>query len=251
MFLVRGLLPFLQAHIWPVSGRRAFYIRYEDEQGEHLRIRLRGDDAVLENLFAEHMADRGRWSALAYVPEPERFGGPDKLPWAEEHFHMSTRVALERLARPTHVYGDALYDAMNSFVIAAHTAGLKRAESVSWFGDLYRHWLPLFFPLENEKPGEGQITREIVLSHFEKSLQQQGADLRDSLNTLWQLLESQRIGFDRPEWLRWLRGNELILPEFGDDTLRVASSLLHLHANRLGVNNQDEVFILYLLANCL
>lgn len=55
----------------------------------------------------------------------------------------------------------------------------------------------------------------------------------------------------QPEWLRWLRGNELILKGLGNNLDRALPSLLHLNNNRLGVTNPDEVFLCYLLSRAL
>ncbi|MFZ4476841.1 MAG: thiopeptide-type bacteriocin biosynthesis protein [Saprospiraceae bacterium] len=248
VYLVRGLLPFLKTHVWPTPGARAFFLHYEDAGGPHLRLRFFGDAERIRQLFEQQA--QGEWTTLPYVPEETRFGGPGKMPWAEEHFHLSSRVVLERLSTPNHLYGDAMFDAMVSNVMMAHLMGFSRSKAVEWFRNLYSQWLPLFFGTEAGAAPEPTVLATVE-TQFASSLKKQGADLRNSLHILWQQLDQQRIAADRPEWLRWLRGNELILPHFEPDQPQIASSLLHLHSNRLGIHNQDEVFVLYMLANCL
>ena len=51
--------------------------------------------------------------------------------------------------------------------------------------------------------------------------------------------------------MRWLRGNQLVLPEFGDQLEKVLPSLLHLTNNRLGLSNQDEVYLNYILSKVI
>ena len=248
VYLVRGLLPFLKAHVWPIPGARAFFLHYEDAEGPHLRLRFFGEAERIRALFEPQAP--GVWVPLPYVPEETRFGGSETMPWAEEHFHLSSRVALEHLSNPNHLYGDAMFDAMVSNVVMAHVMGLSKSKAVEWFQQLYTQWLPLFFATESGMESESTVLATVE-TQFANSLKKQGGDLRNSLHTLWQQLDQQRMAADRPEWLRWLRGNELILPHFEANQLQIASSLLHLHSNRLGIYNQDEVFVLYMLANCL
>ena len=49
VFLTRALRPFLEQYIWPTKGARAFFVRYDDERGPHIRLRLRGEAEWVED----------------------------------------------------------------------------------------------------------------------------------------------------------------------------------------------------------
>lgn len=248
LFLSRALRPFLEQYIWPTKGTRAFFVRYQDEKGPHIRIRLRADaDFVQDTLreaFQGWFAERGAFLEVSYQAEPARFGGDKALAWAEEHFHLSTRVTLDRLKNPQ-TYGDALFDALRLQTIAAFAAGFDQAKAAWYFGRLCELWLPLFFQVADETQA-----REIR-TEFENNYEAQAEGLRGTLAALWAALESQHFDTQQPEWLRWLRGNELIFKELGSDLEKALPSLLHLTNNRLGVSNQDEVFLAYILSRAL
>lgn len=249
VFLARGVRPFLAQHIWPVEGARAFFIRYEDEIGPHIRLRLRGESDWLETTLRpavqEWLSERGTLEEFPYQPEPERYGGMDVLPLAEEYFHLSTRVVLDRLNRP-YTYGDALFDALRLHVITAFAAGWSREKSAWYFDQLCTQWMELFFEAAENKSGSDW--QSALREDFEQSFNPQREELRLAVNELWTALEKGKFDKEQPEWLRWLRGNEMLLAEFGDALDKSLPSLLHLTNNRLGVNNQDEVYLNYLLA---
>lgn len=252
VFLARAMRPFLEKHVWPTPGARAFFVRQDDENGPHIRLRLFGEAETLRAAFEEWFAGRCEAEEAMYQPEPGRFGGPEGLRLAEEHFHLSTRVVLDRLNRP-YTYGDALYDGLRLHLIAVFAAGFERQRAGWYFGQLCEQWLPLFFKPVDPGPSEAgaAAVREAVTAQFEQSLVPQEAELRRGLDALWTALQDKKFDREQPEWARWLNGNQLILKELGENLERALPSLLHLTANRLGVNNQDEVFLNYALSKIL
>jgi len=252
VFLVRSVLPFLGQHVWPEKGKRAFFIRYEDEQGPHIRLRLRGEEdwlADMRPVAEEWFADRGNLELFPYQPETERFGSPEALPWAEEYFHLSTRVVLDRLNRP-YTYGDAMFDALRMHVITAFSAGWNREKSGWYFDQLCTQWMDLFFQASEKTTGTTDW-QQSLRADFEQSFAPQQEELRLVVSELWDALKKDQHDPEQPEWLRWLRGNQMILKELGDDLDKALPSLLHLTNNRIGINNQDEVYLNYLLAKTL
>lgn len=252
VFLTRAVKPFLEQYIWPTKGARAFFVRYDDEKGRHIRLRLRAEadwvDATLRPALKGWFAERGDWEEVAYLPEKERFGGEEMLAWAEEYFHVSTRVVLERLAQTTHTYGDAMFDALRMHTITVFAAGFSREKAAWYFEQLCHQWLALFFQSSDAVDAELQSS---LKTQFEKNFEPQQGELQAALGELWKALEAEKFDTKQPEWLRWLRGNQLILKEFGESLDKVLPSLLHLTNNRLGVNNQDEVYLNYILSKVL
>lgn len=253
IFLTRAVRPFLEQYIWPVAGTRAFFIRYDDEKGPHVRLRLRGETAWLQETLVPALegwfADRGERIAEEYVPEIARFGGAEAMPWAEEYFHVSTRVVLDRLQRPAYVYGDALFDVLRMHTMTVFAAGLDREKAAWYFERLCEQWIPLFFqPAEGESAEALQVALKTT---FETNAAGQASHIRATIGKLWEALGKEKFDTKQPEWVRWFRGNQLILKEFGDNLDRALPSLLHLNSNRLGVSNQDEAYLMYVLSKSL
>ncbi len=254
VFLARAVKPFLEQYIWPRTGARAFFVRYEDEKGQHIRLRLRGEAEWVEETLRPALAGwfegRGEWQEVAYVPETERFGGEEAMAWAEEYSHVSTRVVLERLSRGVYTYGDAMFDALRMHTMTAYAAGFDREKAAWYFGRLCDLWLPVFF--QNADGGQADADGAAELkSNFETGFERQREDLKITLGELWKALEADKFDKTQPEWVRWLRGNQLILKEFGENLDKALPSLLHLTNNRLGVNNHDEVYLKFILSKAL
>ena len=255
VFLARAVRPFLEKYVWSTAGARAFFVRDEDEKGLHIRLRMRGEVGwlaeTLQPAFVEHFEGRGEYERTIYLPEMERFGGPEAMSWAEEYFHLSTRVVLDRVNRP-YTYGDAMFDALRLHTVTVFGAGWTREKSAWYFGQLCDQWMTLFFkPAAESSPSDSQSPaewREALKADFEQSFIPQQEELRLAISELWTVLEKGEFDQSQPEWLRWLRGNQMILPEFGENLEKALPRLLHLTNNRLGINNQDEVYLNYLLA---
>ena len=252
VFLVRGLRPFLQQHIWANRGTRAFFIRYQDERGSHIRIRMRGEESwMMETLrpaFEAWQEGRDEWEEVPYLPETERFGGEEALGLAEEYFHLSSRVALDRLAREQHTYGDSMFDALRMHTIAAHGAGMNQKQAARYFSQLTEQWLPLFYATDGT-PDAAFLSE--IREGFEKNFAPQKEELQPTLLELWKALDKEKFDKKQPEWARWALGNQMILKELGDNLERALPSLLHLTNNRLGLNNQDEVYLNFILSKTL
>ncbi len=254
VFLARGVRPFLEQQVWNSKGARAFFIRYEDEHGPHIRLRIRGEAGWLEDTLRpallEWFDERGTLEEIPYQPEPERFGSPDALGWAEEYFHLSTRVVLDRLNRP-YTYGDALFDGLRMHVITAFAAGWDRDKSAWYFDRLCTQWMELFFQANESATNSKRDWQASLRDDFETGFSPQREELRLAVSELWTALEKGKFDPEQPEWLRWLRGNQMILGELGDQLEKSLPSLLHLTNNRLGINNQDEVYLNYLLSKTI
>lgn len=253
-FLAVTYRSFLEKNVWSERGVRAFFIRYEDESGHHLRLRWKGSaewlQKTLEPAFAAHFKKKGAWKLAEYVPEPDRFGGEEALVLAEEHFHISTRVVLARMARPNYEYGDALFDAMRLQVSAVRSAGLSLPEMAAYFDRLCTQWTRVFFNKEDEAMSDADFQAR-VRAAFDKNMQPQYHFLKDALTQFYHSLEAPQPDPKQPEWMRWLKGNELVFNALGTNLEKALPSLLHLTNNRLGIYNQDEAYMLYVLSKVL
>lgn len=255
VFLTRALKPFLETYVWSQSGRRAFFVRMENAEGRaELRVRIKGDSdwlaETLEPAIEGWFAERGECRSAVYEPETERYGGETGMAWAEEYFHLSSRVILERMSRMPYTYAEALTDALRMNLSAAFAAGLDRDQTRKYFLKLRDQWIELFF--EPDTPSAGSDWKRDICDAFEQTYSRQKNDLIALLDGIWYDLAKDKIDRKHPEWLRWLRGNQLILPEMGKTVLEKSlPNLLHLNHNRLGVNNQDEAYLTHVLCSAL
>lgn len=254
VFLTRAVKPFLEQYIWPRQGARAFFIRYEDGQGRHIRLRLRGEiewiDETLRPALKGWFEGRGNQVEVPYTPETARFGGEQSMALAEEYFHVSTRVVLERIAKENFTYGDAMFDALRMHSITTFAAAFDKKKAGWYFGQLCDQWMTAFFQSSDANMTEAEL-HAAIKADFEKSAENQKTELGLVLNELWKSLGADKFDKKQPEWVRWLRGNQLILNEFGDNLEKALPNLIHLTNNRLGVNNQDEVYLNYILSQTL
>jgi thiopeptide-type bacteriocin biosynthesis protein len=201
---------------------------------------------VLEGWFE----GRGAWMEQTYEPETERFGGPQSMQAAEEYFHLSTRVILALMNKP-YTYNDALFDALRLHTVTAFAAGWSREKAAWYFEKLAKLWLPLFFRDADTGAAPDAAEQAEILSQLEGNVMSQQTALKSSLQDLWTVLESDKFDKTQPDWVRWTRGNQMIIKELGTDLEKAMPSLLHLNYNRLGIYNQDEVYLNLLLARLL
>ena len=68
---------------------------------------------------------------------------------------------------------------------------------------------------------------------------------------LWKALDKEKFDQSQPEWARWFSGSQMIFKALDGNLDRALPSLLHLTNNRLGVNNQDEVYLNFILSKAL
>ncbi|MCY0922762.1 MULTISPECIES: thiopeptide-type bacteriocin biosynthesis protein [unclassified Streptomyces] len=176
-FLVEDLAPLLDGL---VSDRRAtswFYVRHVDVDGPHLRVRVRDltpagvaalhAEATL--LVKERLGEGAEVHEAPYIPETERFGGPAALPVTEDVFALSTRVALDGLARTGHG-GERLALAGDLAQATAAALGMDRYEAARWLRWQTTGWrwsedvlhTPAPVPAPRAEPDGGPAREELM-----------------------------------------------------------------------------------------
>ncbi|MBB5802069.1 thiopeptide-type bacteriocin biosynthesis protein [Saccharothrix ecbatanensis] len=235
-FIADVLAPELDGH--RAAGRVAdwFYVRYW-EAGPHLRVRVR-DAAVdladrLRSLVAG--ADRpvvvsspdwlphGDVREMPYVPEVERYGGPESLPVAEAVFCRSTEVAVAVLRSA----GSKFTAAVELVMATTIAVKLDRVEAASWLRSLATGWRQAREPVA--PPG--------MRSHIAaRTLHEARAT---HLAARWDRLESRATGAVG-YWADQVRAVDL--PRY------VWASQLHMLFNRLGLGPEEERTVCRLVA---
>lgn len=192
---------------------RWFFLRYADEGGPHVRLRLRPRPGLGDELAAalEAMArEAGARAAFdVYVPELETFGGTAGIAIAEELFELSSEIAIE-LVRNEQAGGGAR---------RAHCAELM-ALVVAAFpppGVEQRFW-----SLYAQRMGGGAARATPALATSSVPTAAAGA-----------LIERWRAGLERCA----ARYRELATRPAPE---ALAAHFLHLMNNRIGVSIADE-----------
>ncbi|MFE2752791.1 thiopeptide-type bacteriocin biosynthesis protein [Actinosynnema sp. NPDC059335] len=251
-FVADVLAPLLADH--RTAGRIAdwFFIRYW-ETGPHLRVRLRDAEGHVEEIadqvrhavaaaghpetpldpdgFYAALGTDGDWlphgdvREVPYVPEVERYGGPDALPVAEEVFCRSTDVAVAVL-RAARTPRAKLSAAVELVMATTSALGLDRPAAASWLRTLAASWR------RHHEPATAPTMSSHLAAH------RLHADRAATLSARWDRLASAPTGAVA-YWSRQVRAD---LPR------DVWASQLHMLLNRLGIGPDEERTLCWLVA---
>jgi thiopeptide-type bacteriocin biosynthesis protein len=240
-FITDKLVPLLQDHQW-------FYVRYW-ETGPHLRIRIRGEadvaDQIRELIAAEDYpvqeidpekyyaglgATTTTWlphgdvRGVPYVPETERYGGVDALPAAEELFCRSSEVAIAVL-RSAQSLSAKLTAAMQLAMATTKALGLDRPAAAAWLRMMGASWRFA------QEPAAPPTIESHIAAH--QILQRHGKDLAGR----WERDPQGATAY----WLQQIQQSTVYTPH-------VVASQLHMLFNRIGINSDQERMICWVVA---
>ncbi len=210
-----------------------------------------------------------------YRPEINRFGGINGMELAEKHFHASSELVLKLIKSFGNQwnYEEALGAAIQIQLIMIAALGFDRANARMFFRAYFQNWSQ-FFSADEERKSE--ISDPSV--SFERAYKIQKSSINPIVQNLWLGLENKSL-FDSAILNDWFQFNtelktqydkvykNLELKKQPDNTFLwpahfspnqknallwpIFSDLLHLTNNRLGVLNQDEGYLGYLLMRAL
>ncbi|NIP28752.1 MAG: hypothetical protein GWN55_09740 [Phycisphaerae bacterium] len=215
---------------------------------------------------------------MPYEPEIERYGGPAGILIAEKQFEISSRAVLHLLnVSKQWDYERALGAAIQLHLGFAWALGMDLAEAKQFYTRIFDGWFSRAYGFAPHMPTEeAQRRRQITLQAFAENFEQQQEMLVGYHQTLWEAF-SGGVEFEQA-WLNdWLAGMITIRRELGaaqregrlifpegfkpNPTLDVPpahqqlwsilSSYVHMTNNRLGILNQDEAYLGYLIQRSL
>ncbi|HEY2322309.1 MAG TPA: thiopeptide-type bacteriocin biosynthesis protein [Thermoanaerobaculia bacterium] len=242
-----------------------FFIRYYEE-GPHIRFRARvaGDAAAdevtarIEAALGEFLTQRPSHGRLThnvkgpchadnsfewrvYEPEIDRYGGPDGIVIAEEHFELSSDVAFDLLARTRGDRQRRLTLALRAMLAGGAAFGLD--------GDGLARFMKVYCDsaLRNTAMSDGGVAS--ALAQFERGYGHLAPELRAIANDLRGGAASDPLG-------RWGAGmaasaRRLRALAGGERMDRFLSSFLHMLNNRLGLPYSTEAYLAFLTAKLL
>jgi len=253
-----------------------FFIRYLDENGPHIRLRILPKNMTLQQeidklittgyqTFLEakglSLQDKTIFLNSAYIPETDRYGGPELLPFCEEFFNASSEVVLLFLDKSkTRGYDARFSQAMVlNLVLAYHIRrNLGAAGLQDFLTMIISAWLKqgVTFSKAMTIAPQKDIDRSSVLQQFREILVSQRAKIFVLLETVWTSCETGDFS-EFPGLKKWNKKNMLLFEKISRELkkgqkkypsgFRPFEGLLHMTNNRLGVKTYDESFIAYIL----
>jgi thiopeptide-type bacteriocin biosynthesis protein len=221
---------------------RFFFLRYADEDGHHIRLRLRfrgaGTQAagqmerIMERVAAENsliLVPR------LFEPETERYGGLDYIPLSLDFFCLSSMAALTWLRRHGDEPRSRQLPALMSLLTHQATALAGSVDELMMLLDYFSGW-------REEMSGVIQQGDRV----FESRIEQFTSFLRLQIEaTLEATLKGEGPAAALIDGARALSFATFGLPS------KVRSELLqsqmHMTANRLGLRNKEESYITRIL----
>lgn len=196
---------------------RWFWLRYDNSaHGPHLRVRFSGESSILSTVVLPAVSERyatwmahglvGRLSIESYEPEIDRYGGPDAIDAAEQLFDADSDLALSLLTETPNDDARLLLAALSSVEIAR---GLTNDAAVA-----------------------------VGRPRLDRARRRRVNELRTTAPSGPAALLAS------PARERWDRrsGALAVYRDAVPDVRRAdcASSMIHMHANRLGLDRDQE-----------
>jgi len=215
---------------------------------------------------------------IEYLPELKRYGGKHAIIEAERHFQNSSETVLINLKNNVQEwsYEVALGTAIQMHLGFTYGTGMSKKEIFFFYKKLYQDWFPQNFQIYNNTNNEFQkIENEKVAESFYTSFNQQKDFLVPYISELWNEIKKNKA-VEEIDWLEsWIDHAQQIdtklkalnflsslhIPEdyqqlldsqnINRPELFLYESFFHMTNNRLGLLNNDEGFLAFLLMESL
>lgn len=215
---------------------------------------------------------------IRYEPEIDRYGGVQGVLIAERQFEASSRAVLLLIRQsPKWDYERALGVAIQLHLAFAWGLGMSLIETSAFFSGVLRHWFGMALGrIGAAANSDLERQGELLSKTFQRSFEAQKEVLVPFHQELWNALQGG-ASLERKWMDRWIEdtkviGNQLkecqearqLVPPAWfkpDPTIPVAEqrqmlwpileSYVHMTNNRLGILNQDEAFLMYLVSRSL
>lgn len=214
---------------------------------------------------------------IDYEPETERYGGEFGLKLAENHFFISSKVVLEAMSVGPWNDQQAIGVAMKLHLGMANKLGMDLDKAADFFASIYAHWLPVAIARERITQAQYQQQQHLINENYEQGFLDQKEDLVSFIAALLEAFSSENE-FEEDYFNEWLNhckrlGQEFRLaqaqnqlkPRSKDFLMKIQAEIdetdaelwqfyadfIHLTNNRLGIGNEDESYMAYLIMRSL
>ncbi len=218
-----------------------------------------------------------------YIPENDRYGGKAALEISEIQFRLSSTSVLDYLSNQEekHDYQDVLGIAIRMHLSFVFSIGMDIKETIAFFNIIFENWLPRSFEIfENNTPDEQIIIKmKEMVALFTKSFESQKEGLIAFHKSFLDDLKSGEP-FESKSFNNWIKGNQQLslqlqalaeskglsprndsyilakeleeqLSEEEQVLWNIYADYVHMTNNRLGILNQDEAYLGFLMMKSL
>lgn len=233
-----------------------FFVRYL-EGGQHLRLRVATNNrahflAKAESFFTlffkknptQRLTENPSFQAnntmllQPYEREISRYGGLDNMNWAEAHFALSSETVRHLMVfSPVWNTETAIGWSLQLQLLFIHAVGFNKAKGFLFFEKYALNWANTIF----------QKTDSVT--NFEKAFEQgKYTEAITAGRALWEGL-SEEPDFEVDFLKDWYWKSQSITQKMTFDNWKIYADFIHMTNNRLGIANQDEVLLGFLLAH--
>ncbi|WP_343521688.1 thiopeptide-type bacteriocin biosynthesis protein [Pedobacter sp.] len=228
-----------------------FFIRYW-EGGNHIRLRLKAaeneHEAIIKALSLDNAAVT-RILTAQYEPEIDRYGNDESITWAEQYFECSSQYILNWLVK-REINQSVITQAIKLHLTLLHTLKWYDEALVELCNFFLAGWLPkLYNPAD---PEEKQ--RIFWLNQFEKVFVPVKNQTLQACSQFWQQLNSPVAELNLMAYLSKTTGVMSSYQKMNFEKkkmFQVISGFMHMNNNRLGISNDEEAYIMYVIRACL
>nr|WP_315032427.1 thiopeptide-type bacteriocin biosynthesis protein [uncultured Chryseobacterium sp.] len=242
-----------------------FFVRYWDEKGLHVRLRIKADQEdislylkpLLEKeyfLFLEE--DNALVRYVPYEPEISRYGGVDSIAIAEEHFELSSLTVLELMSEyDLSDYSTALSIALQLQFVFILSLPLEKTTLLLFLNQIIYEWMPRAIPLSNDQSEDIELEelRKRCLQDFMNNYGKVKEQLIPRFTVIRDEVSAGTIKDINEILGKWYEKNHEVMIRLKESLseeavfMNVCGSLLHMTNNRMGLRNADESYLAYLL----
>lgn len=233
-----------------------------------------------ESEWVNNLSEDKKWfpdnsiQFIQYEPEYERYGGPTGMEISEEHFHICSDCVLKVISESKEwTYEKSMGVAIQLMVSFCISVGMNTDEMIDFF--IYycnmsiQSSITYYYKIKNEKDVPKYTHRmiDVFKERFKDNKEMYSSILSQIITSIVDEAEFEEEWF--VNWIKQNRNisdrltdslskNALILPESfirQETNLRklfyLYFSYMHMTFNRLGIENKDESYLCYLIAESL
>ena len=261
---------------------RFFFVRYSDEHGPHIRLRLSGTDdnakftlqsllqkyGVLTSTSVQHerrshagLPVRCAYRWAIYEPETERYGGTPAVAVAEQLFHASSILAIQDVGETRRDKSQRLGRALVAILLALHVFAETRVEGAEF---AHTYWSVHLIAFANRM----STTFRLLADEFDSRAVSTGVSQFALIERIWRELDgspslrrnhaaySEALVASKARLVdlfqrRLLVRNGKEADDFSQCIHTLIVSYIHMTSNRLGITLGEEAYLGYLIDHAL
>ncbi|SDF73476.1 thiopeptide-type bacteriocin biosynthesis domain-containing protein [Pedobacter terrae] len=257
--LIQAIAPFISK--WKFcffAGSPWFFIRYW-EGGSHIRLRLHANSFYHEQISSSLSNDLCQFQStsfqvekvlsMKYDPEIIRYGNVESITWAEQHFAASSAYVLNWLLIRKNS-SQVTLEAVKLHLVLLFCAGLKPEKIIRLCDFFINGWLPKLY-----RPDfSGDHEKAFWLHQFEQAFLSKKETVCLAAASFWEELAANSLYDDLAKYMTCSQKvmDQYKTAEFDEFKFQeIVSSLMHMTNNRLGIANQEEAYLMYVIKTCI